>query len=138
MRIFSFINLLSSTLLLVMFSGQASGSPLIASFKTFNNVNYLSPVLNGGGTVDTQPSAVGEWERLTIEDMSGGTLNSGDQIRLKTQLGWYLVAEGGGGPGSILRADRRLAAAWETFTIEKAGGGRISSGSVVSLRLNGY
>ncbi len=119
-------------------SSTGPGSSLVAFFKTFNNVNYLSAALNGGGTVDTQRSAVGEWERLTIEDINGGTLNSGDQIRLKTQLGWYLVAEGGGGPGSILRADRRVAAAWETFTIEKAGGGRISSGSVVSLRLNGY
>ncbi len=106
----------------------------VASFKTSNKVNYLSAANNGGGTVDTQRSAVGEWEKLTIDDLNGGSLNSGDQIRLRTSNGWYVVAEGGGGPGSIVRANRPVGASWETFTIQKAGGGQITNGSVVTLK----
>ncbi len=118
--------------------GTGGGSSKVAAFKTYNNVNYLSAANNGGGTVDTQRTAVGDWEKLTVIDVNGGTLNSGDQVQLKTGAGWYLVAEGGGGPGSVMRANRRVAAAWETFTITKAGGGQITNGSVVNLRTNGY
>ena len=49
------------------------------------------------------------------------------------------MAENGGGPGSVVRANRRVGQSWETFTISKAGGGRITSGSVVTLKsMNGY
>ncbi len=78
---------------------------------------------------------MGPNKTFTIIDQNGGTLNDGDPVSLQAANGMYLVAEGGGGAGSTVNANRDGAAQWETFTIHKMNGtGAITSGDSVAFQ----
>jgi len=65
--------------------------------------------------------------------VSGGPLISGDGVAFATADGTnYLQAVGGG--GSSLRAVGRTVGSWETFIVERAGGGVIRHGEAITLR----
>jgi hypothetical protein len=72
-------------------------------------------------------------------DDNGGDINDGDIIHLGSG-GYWASAEGGGGnPDSYVNVNRTWIQSWETFTIEKPGGGRILNSDIVSIRsVNGY
>lgn len=126
-------------------TGGGAGTSAVIALKTYNGTNYLTAVGGGGTTVATNINFIGNYEKWTVEDINGGTPNSGDQIRMKASTGQYLCADansagqygGGGGPSgssSLARPNRASGGAWETFTITKPGGGQITAGSVVSLK----
>jgi hypothetical protein len=103
--------------------------------------NYYIQAVNGGGSsVNATAPEPSTWETFTIVDTNGGALVSGDSVNVRALSGHYLVAEGGGGPGSVVNADRIVPGAWETFTIEKKNGtGIISTTDQIALRsYNGY
>ena len=123
--------------------GQASqaltSSETLVAFRTTDGVHYLIAEGDGGGTVTSRASAIQAWERFIISDLDGGSLLSGDRIQIRHVNGtgqsfWVTADENGGGPGSILRANRTLPLEWETFTIWQAGGGVITGGSSVNLQ----
>jgi hypothetical protein len=120
-------------------SQALTSSELLVALRTSNGVNYLTAEGDGGGAVSTNRTAVGAWERFIISDLNGGTLVSGDQVQIRhvsaAGSSWWLSADvNGGGPGSLLRANRSVPQTRETFVISKAGGGAITGGSQVSLR----
>ena len=60
-------------------------------------------------------------------------MTSGDRVAFTTADGIHVLqaVNGGGGP---LRASSQSVGAWETFTIEKPGGGVIHHGDSIALR----
>jgi hypothetical protein len=112
-----------------------------STLRTNDGVHFITAEGDGGSTVSTNRTAVGDWERFTLEDLNGGALVSGDQVRIRhdgASQRWYGTADsgqsgqsGGGGPGSLFRVNRTAAAQWETFTILKDEGGIIASGDQV-------
>lgn len=111
---------------------------MMVAFRTADGSHYLTAEDNGGGTVSADRTAIRAWEYFIISDLDGGSLLSGDRIQIRHvsaagESFWLTADVNGGGPGSVLRANRTLPRAWETFTISQAGGGLVKSGSVVSL-----
>jgi len=114
-------------------------SELLVAFRSSDNTHYLTAEADGGGSVSTNRTSIGAWERFIISDLNGGSLVSGDQVQVRhvnaAGSSWWLTADvNGGGPGSILRANRTFPQSWETFVISKAGGGSVGGGSQVNLR----
>ena len=111
----------------------------LVAFRTFDGSHYLTAEGDGGGTVSADRTAIQSWEYFIISDLNGGALLSGDQIQIRHvsaagQSFWVTADVNGGGPGSILRADRSVPLGWETFIISQAGGGVVTDGSVISLQ----
>src|SRR5262245_1431796 len=90
--------------------------PLTASertiaLRTFDQRHYLTAEDDGGDTVSSDRSEIAEWERWILNDLGGGELRSGDAVQLR-HVGadgasfWIVADENGGGPGSVLRANR--------------------------------
>ncbi|MHB8874112.1 MAG: DUF7910 domain-containing protein [Myxococcaceae bacterium] len=57
------------------------------------------------------------------------------EVRLRADNGQYLSAEGGG--GGAVKANRDVAQAFETFKLERCGGGSLQSGATVALKTSG-
>ena len=109
------------------------------------NGNYLSATSGGGYDVNATPTTAGANEQFSMMIRTSGhtSLNDGDQITLQTMTSnnaQWLTAEGGGGSGSVMNANRIYPASWETFTVHKLNGtGAINSGDPVALTsVNGY
>jgi hypothetical protein len=104
--------------------------------RTSNGVNYVVAENGGGAGVraDRTAAGPGSWEVFGASALAGGPLIADDRIALTTANGMYLQAAGGG--GALLRADGQTIGAWETFRIEKPGGGVIRHGDAVALRAN--
>jgi hypothetical protein len=119
-------------------------SDYTVTFRTLNG-NYLSARSGGGNDVDAEPTAPGSWEQFSLMIRTAGhtQLTDGDQVTLQStefnQAQW-VAAEGGGGTGSVLNANRLYPHSWETFTIHKLNGtGAINSGDPVALTsIGGY
>jgi hypothetical protein len=99
---------------------------------------YVTAALGGNQTdskaVISNQTIAGPWENFTADDLSGGTLTSGDSINLQTHNGSYLTAQNGGGTSNP-QTNRRSPGTWEGFTIVKtSGSGAIASGDTVALR----
>jgi hypothetical protein len=94
-----------------------SGDPV--ALRTFDHVHYLQATSGGGSSVNATPTAVGPWETFTILKQGGGStvIFEGDWIALRANSGHYVVAENGGGPGSVVNANRVAVGAWETFGV---------------------
>jgi hypothetical protein len=94
-----------------------SGDPV--ALRTFDHVHYLQAAGGGGSSVNATPTAVGPWERFTILKQGGGSriIFEGDWIALQASSGHYVTAENGGGPGSVVNANRVAIGAWETFGV---------------------
>jgi hypothetical protein len=113
-------------------------SEFLVSLRT-SDQHFLTAELDGGGAISTDRSGVGPWERWWLSDLNGPPFESGDavQIRHVSSEGtsyWWVADVNGGGPGSLLRADRTVPGAWETFIIEKPGGGAIAGGDKVNFK----
>jgi beta-glucanase (GH16 family) len=73
------------------------------------------------------------WEKFTLIDKNGGSLESGDLVYIKAGNGQYFMAANGG--GSTLNAASNNELDWETFRIVKQnGGGTINNGDVIGLQ----
>lgn len=115
---------------------DSQGAPLVRSgitFKTTVVSRFVGATNNGGGTVVATATAAQAWETFSLDDLNGGTLNSGDRVTIRTGGGRYFRAVNGG--GAALDATASAAQGWETFTIVKSSGsGEIKNGDVVALR----
>lgn len=88
----------------------------------------------GGSSVSAKSVSVGGCQTIKIDDLNGGTLDSGDQVYLRVYGGpWNLVAAyGGGGP---LLATSQWGGLYETFTITKVSGwGALQDGDELTLQ----
>ena len=113
---------------------QPPGSTVV-SFQASNG-QYMVAEGGGGGEVNANRSAIGSWEKFTMVDLNGGSLNAGDPVAFRTDSGHYLQAwENGGGP---MRAEGGAPLSWETFTIVDLNGGSLNSGDPIALQFNGY
>lgn len=106
-------------------------------FRT-DNGHYIVAESGGGERVYANRTAQGAWETFTLADMNGGSLQSGDPIRLQAYNGYYVVAELGG--GDTVNANRQSPGAWEEFRIIRVNGpGVVVSGDRVALQtINNY
>lgn len=91
----------------------------LVALRTFDGVHYLQAAGGGGSTTNAFPTAVGAWETFTILKQNGGSriIFEGDEIALRASTGHFVVAENGGGPGSVVNANRAAVGAWETFVV---------------------
>lgn len=94
-----------------------TGDPV--ALRAFDGVHYLQAAGGGGGAVNATPTAIGPWETFVIRKQNGGSqlIFEGDWIALQAPSGHFVVAENGGGPGSIVNANRVAIGPWETFAI---------------------
>jgi hypothetical protein len=106
-------------------------------FRT-DNGHYLVAESGGGERAYANRTSQGLWETFTLIDMNGGSLQSGDRIRLQAYNGYYVVAELGG--GDTVNANRWTLGAWEEFKILRtAGPGVIVNGDRVAIQsINNY
>ena len=102
------------------------------SFRASGN-RWISAQNNGGGAVNATATSVGAWENFTIEDINGGSLQSGDSVYIRAGNGQLFQAANGG--GSSLNAGSNSRGAWETFKIvRKNGSGTVVTGDVVGVQ----
>jgi hypothetical protein len=88
-----------------------------------NNADYFSAECGGGlgtgcGYVNANRALALGWETFIIHKLwgsSGSTIVSGDAVALLSAAGYWCTAEGGGGPGSVLKCNRTAVGGWETF-----------------------
>lgn len=119
----------------------ACGAPGNGTYTTaFQSVaGYYVVAENGGGdVVNANRTAIGSWEKFTLIDLNGGSLESGDLVNLQSVGGYYVVAESGG--DDVVNCNRTTPLSWETFRIAKvSGAGTIHSGDAISLQAsNGW
>jgi hypothetical protein len=92
------------------------------TFLTDNRTTYLQA--EQGGFPNARMLAIGggegPWETFTILNLTrpGRTIGTGDQIALRSVNGYFAVAEGGGGPGSVVNVNRTAVGAWETWVLQ--------------------
>lgn len=107
--------------------------------RAADGAHYLVAEGGGGGGMraDRSASGPGSWEVFGATALGGGPLISGDRVSLATADGAHFVqaANGGGGP---LRATGQAVGAFETFVIEKPGGGVIHHGDAVAMRAGSW
>ena len=97
-------------------------APYVYVYMRASNCGGPGSVVDATATDYNAPEA-----RMTLVDLNGGLLLSGDPVALRTCSGYYISAEGGG--GGQVSADRTSVAQWETFTIRKTAG---SPGSIIA------
>jgi len=108
------------------------------------NGNYLSSRGGGGSDVNAEPTTASTNEQFSVFIRNGDTqLSDGDTLTLQSLASGnaqWIAAEGGGGAGSTLNANRLSPQSWETFTVHKLNGtGAIFNGDPVALTsINGY
>ena len=96
------------------------------TLRTYDNVHYVQAANGGGAGTNAFPNYWDIWETFTIEKPlspnapgslypKGTRVNQHDPIALRSHLGYWLVAENGG--GSAVNANRTSAWLWETFYI---------------------
>ncbi len=103
------------------------------SFKTVLGGRYVGAQNNGGGAVTATATSVQAWEKFSLDDINGGSLQSGDTVFISAGTGQYFQAANGG--GSSLNAASANRQGWETFRIvKKSGTGTIANGDVVGLQ----
>ncbi|WNG36656.1 chitinase [Archangium violaceum] len=116
-------------------TGASSGALAISgvSFKTVLGNRYVGAQNNGGGAVLATATSAQAWEKFTLDDINGGSLESGDSVFIIAGTGQYFQAANGGGSSLNAASSNRLG--WETFRIVKQNGsGVIANGDVVGLQ----
>ncbi|HKP55635.1 MAG TPA: peptidase inhibitor family I36 protein [Polyangiales bacterium] len=113
-----------------------SMSEFLINLQT-NDQHYLTA--EPDGSISTNRTELGPWERWYIKDLDGYPFESGDTVQIRRVgedgISYFMVADvNGGGPGSILRANRTVPQSWETFIIEKPGGGPFRGGDTIYLK----
>jgi hypothetical protein len=61
-------------------------------FRTVLGSRYLGAQNNGGGAVVATATTARAWETFTVDDLNGGSLESGDQVRIRAGSGQYFPA----------------------------------------------
>lgn len=114
-------------------TAMGTSTTMLASLAASNG-KYVVAEGGGGGAVNANRAEARAWETLTLVDINGGSLTSGDTVNLGTHdAKHFVVAEGGG--GREVKADRAWPRSWETFVMRKvSGSGQISFGDNVSLQ----
>jgi chitinase len=103
------------------------------TFQTVLLPRYVGAQNNGGGAVNATASVAQGWETFSLEDINGGTLQSGDSVYVRAGNGQYFQAVNGG--GSTLNAASNNTQAWETFKVVRASGtGTVANGDVIGLQ----
>lgn len=103
------------------------------TFKTQLQNKYIGAQNNGGGSVLAVATVAQAWEKFTLIDKNGGSLQNGDLVYIKAGNGQYFMAVNGG--GSTLNAGSNNELDWETFRIVKQnGGGTIVNGDLIGLQ----
>jgi len=94
---------------------------------------FVTAENGGGGAVNANRAVAAGWETLTLVDLNGGALQSGDLVNLQTLNGHFVSAENGG--GGVVDATRTAALDWETFRVVKVGGSgtAINDGDQIAL-----
>lgn len=107
-----------------------------------SNGRYVYATNLGGSTVEVKGQAIGGWEPLGLFNVdNSGELWSGHRINLRAPNGRNFLQVQCGGSWNIwdnncgiVNASTTNQLGWETFTIERIGGGRINHGDRVALR----
>jgi hypothetical protein len=103
------------------------------SFQTVLGGQFVGAQNNGGGAVIATATVAQAWEKFTLIDINGGSLESGDPVFIQTGNGQFFQALNGG--GTTLNAGSNNKLGWETFKIvKKAGSGTVNSGDVIGLQ----
>jgi hypothetical protein len=103
------------------------------TFQTVLGRRFVGAENDGGGAVNAVATVAQAWEKFSIEDINGGTLENGDRVFIRAGNGQLFQAMNGG--GSTLNAGSNNTLEWETFAIEKqSGGGTIHNGDVIGLQ----
>jgi len=104
------------------------------NLRASNATNYVTAEGGGGGVVRADRPSAGPWEVMTIVNLTGGPLLSGDRIALLGADGTHYWQAVGGG-GAALLASGTIIGPFETFVIERSdGNGVIRHGEPVTLR----
>ncbi len=114
---------------------STAGSPTTISPVTLRTANghFVSASNGGGGAIIASATVAQAWERLTLVDVDGGSLQTGDVVLLRAGDGHYWMAQNGG--GAELTATSNNQEEWETFRIFKRDApGAISSGDRIGLK----
>ncbi len=119
-------------------SGEGGNSQVsIPTFLTVNlqtyNGNFLVADKGGGFELMAYSTQAKAWETFTLEDLNGGSLDSGDVVTLKGPGGEWVSADKGGGGAILVNAP--WGKAWEQFHIVKVNGaGAIVEGDAFGLQ----
>ncbi|APR79038.1 Endo-1,4-beta-xylanase A precursor [Minicystis rosea] len=115
---------------------ETTSAPLTitgVSFQTVLQPRFVGAQNNGGGAVIATATVAQGWEMFSLEDINGGSLESGDSVFIRAGNGQYFQAQNGG--GSSLNAASNNTQAWETFKVVKqSGSGTIHNGDIVGLQ----
>jgi hypothetical protein len=96
-----------------------------------SNAGYYLSADHDQKTIRADKRECGPWERFEFVDRNGGTLDSGDEVLIRSPRGRYLSAQDWGG----LEADRVWDQAWERFEmVRTVGSGRILDSQYVAFR----
>jgi chitinase len=114
-------------------AGSSASLTSGVSFKTVKGGRFVGAQNNGGGAVIATATTVQAWESFSLDDINGGSLESGDTVFIQAGTGQYFQAANGG--GSTLNAASSNRQGWETFRIvKKSGTGTIVNGDIVGLQ----
>jgi hypothetical protein len=107
------------------------------TFQSALNGCYLTAVWGGNDVLVCNWTAAGAWEQFTVDDLaSGGTLMSGNAVKVQVYNGLYLTATNGG--GSAVSATQRTPASVESFSLVKlSGSGAVVNGDPVAIKTYG-
>ncbi len=83
---------------------------------------FVTASRNGGHDVSATRDSTGPWEHFTLVDANGGCVEAGDAVYFHTSDGFYLRADLGGGPESVVDARSTSASQEEQFIIRRSTG----------------
>ncbi|MCP4135818.1 MAG: hypothetical protein GY754_32925 [bacterium] len=127
----------SDTSSLGSFNDEASSVKVIkstdgmtVSLKSAHS-KYMVAESGGGNSVNANRSAIGSWERFTLE-APGSAVMDGGKINIRTVNNYYLSAQSNGN----LDGNRSVAYSWETFTLinHSNPGGGLRNNDIISLK----
>jgi hypothetical protein len=99
------------------------------TLKTVPNARFVGE--SSGLVVATATAAAGP-QQLTLRDLNGAALESGDTVTVQTASGGLFQATNGGGSTLLVAQDHPE---WQTFkVVRKAGAGRVLNGEIVGLQ----
>jgi len=94
---------------------------------------HVSATDEGGSTLYVNAPHVKAWEFITLLDLNGGSLLSGDNVSILSHNGYWFMAWDNGGREVVATATS--VSTWEKFTVFKQGGtGAIVNGNQIAVR----
>lgn len=106
------------------------GTPYPIALQTSQTKRFLCAEFGGGSQLSADRENVGPWEKLTLLDLNGGALVSGDAINiLAPDGGHFVTVQLQSPPGYPVVVTSTTAGAAERFTLVKLAGG--TAGTVI-------